>query len=450
MGTLVADIWTNGTRTLTGAGLSSGSLATLSDVQTASSSLTSQINSNTNTQTSAVTTAVNANTDAKILTATTSLASVINANTESVVNTATTSIVSQLGSSFAAIPANVWGYSGRTLTSLSAVASDIWDATTRTLTSITLSSQSPWSVGMSDFGTISAGDTYRSTVTTIYNGSLSDSANIPTITVYDPNRNVVVNAAPMTRTSTGTYEYAYTTSVGATGGVWESVVSATVETGKTLPGNDYWNVTTAPPQVIILDMNSTIVPNISANVRITNEGDAPYEYQYEWCIVTNQSNSCGGGDDTYYASAAKLINPGDNFDTTLTATVSNPGTYYFKVAVYYGTEKSGSSRQFVATSASSPPPSNGGGGGSVGGGGGGGGVAPTVNTANVISATGACSGADFNHDKKVNTVDFSILLAFWKTTYPFKNPCVDINGDKKVNTIDFSILLSQWGTVGLR
>src|SRR3989338_7991151 len=40
-GTLVADVWTNTTRTLTGASLDSGSLATLSDVQTASSSLAS-------------------------------------------------------------------------------------------------------------------------------------------------------------------------------------------------------------------------------------------------------------------------------------------------------------------------------------------------------------------------------------------------------------------------
>jgi hypothetical protein len=35
-------------------------------------------------------------------------------------------------------------------------------------------------------------------------------------------------------------------------------------------------------------------------------------------------------------------------------------------------------------------------------------------------------------------------LAFWKTPYPFKNVCVDINKDKKVNSIDFSILLFQW------
>jgi hypothetical protein len=57
----------------------------------------------------------------------------------------------------------------------------------------------------------------------------------------------------------------------------------------------------------------------------------------------------------------------------------------------------------------------------------------------------SCIGADFNHDGKVNSVDFSIMLAFWKTAYPFKNACVDINKDKQVNSVDFSILLYQWG-----
>jgi hypothetical protein len=54
-------------------------------------------------------------------------------------------------------------------------------------------------------------------------------------------------------------------------------------------------------------------------------------------------------------------------------------------------------------------------------------------------------GADLNGDNKVNSVDFSIMLAFWKTSGPFKNSSVDMNGDGKVNSVDFSILLYQWG-----
>ncbi|MDP3882653.1 MAG: hypothetical protein Q8Q48_01195, partial [Candidatus Staskawiczbacteria bacterium] len=45
----------------------------------------------------------------------------------------------------------------------------------------------------------------------------------------------------------------------------------------------------------------------------------------------------------------KLIQAGEDFDTTLTATVSTAGDYWFKLVVYYGTEASGASRQFTAT-----------------------------------------------------------------------------------------------------
>ena len=51
-----------------------------------------------------------------------------------------------------------------------------------------------------------------------------------------------------------------------------------------------------------------------------------------------------------------------------------------------------------------------------------------------------CSGADLNRDKKVNLVDFSILLYYWGTD----NLCADLNHNKKVDLIDFSIMLYYW------
>lgn len=57
------------------------------------------------------------------------------------------------------------------------------------------------------------------------------------------------------------------------------------------------------------------------------------------------------------------------------------------------------------------------------------------------------SSADFNHDGIVNSVDFSIMLFFWKIKPPFSNPYVDINKDEQVNSVDFSILLYQWGRI---
>jgi hypothetical protein len=295
---------------------------------------------------------------------------------------------------------------------------------------------------MSDSNTIAAGNTYHVTVTTVLNGTLTDSMNTPTITIYDPSHNVIVNAAAMTRATTGTYQYAYATTGGSPAGTWESDVSATVEAGKTLPSISYWNLNTSPAQVIINSVTGTTVPNIAANITITNEGGAGYEYHYVWCVVPGINNTCGGGSDVFFASAAKFINPGENFNTTLTATVPNPGNYYFKVITYFGTEASGASRTFTAVSGTSSNNNNGGG----GGGGGGGGI--SVVTIPPAVSPGVCKGADLNGDNKVNTVDFSILLSFWKKSAPYKNLCVDINHDNKINAQDFSIMLSQWGTAG--
>ncbi len=50
---------------------------------------------------------------------------------------------------------------------------------------------------------------------------------------------------------------------------------------------------------------------------------------------------------------------------------------------------------------------------------------------------------DINNDKKVNIVDFSIMLYFWKQSSP-SNPYADINRDGIVNLFDFSIMLFWW------
>ncbi|MFO0719035.1 MAG: hypothetical protein U0522_03345 [Candidatus Paceibacterota bacterium] len=490
-GTLVADVtssvWSNSVRTLTSGALTSGSLATLSDVQTATSSLASAITAGTS--------AVNSNTSSVVTTATSSLAAVINANTNSAtanivtdVNANTDAEIATASSSlFATIPAVIWSYSGRTLTSFGTLASDVWSNSVRTLTSGALTSgslatlsdvqtatsslasaitagtsavnsntnssvltastslasaisaiggSSGWTTVMSDFNEVQAGETYRARIEIRNNNSVPTSPfATPTITLYDPLRNVTVSNVAMSSVGTGIYEYTYSVASGATQGVWESVISTQVESGKTLTNNDYWLVAGSPAQVIINSVTANSVSDISANVTITNEGLAGYEYQYEWCVVSSASNSCGGGDDEYHATGAKFINPGEDWNTNLTATVDSAGDYYFKLIVYFGTDSSGSSRTFTVS-----------GGGSSGGGGGGGGSSGGGSSSS--GNTGSCKGADFNSDNIVNSVDFSILLAFWKNIAPFQNECVDINQDSTVNSVDFSILLSQWGTSG--
>lgn len=57
---------------------------------------------------------------------------------------------------------------------------------------------------------------------------------------------------------------------------------------------------------------------------------------------------------------------------------------------------------------------------------------------------GSCAkNGDINGDKKVNIIDFSILLYFWNQRNP-KNACADINRDGLVNISDFSIMLFWW------
>lgn len=194
----------------------------------------------------------------------------------------------------------------------------------------------------------------------------------------------------------------------------------------------------SPAQVLIQGFGDLTVPSIVTNVWITNEGSAAYEYQYTWCVTDSDTNLCGGGNDVFSSSAAKLIQAGESWDTSLSSTVSTVGNYWFHLDVQFGSDSSHASQSLtaVAEAVATPPSSGGGGGGGEGGG--------SVPLTPSIPST-ACIGADFNHDNKVSSVDFSILLAFWKTSPPFKNTCVDINGDNQVNSIDFSIFLYQWG-----
>jgi hypothetical protein len=191
----------------------------------------------------------------------------------------------------------------------------------------------------------------------------------------------------------------------------------------------------APAQVLIQSFSDLIVPGISTLVRITNEGSTAYEYQYTWCVTDSALNLCGGGNDIFSSTAAKLIQPLENFDTVLNSTVPIAGNYYFHINVDFGSDSSQANQSFTAVNETVVVPPGGGGGG---GGGGGTSVKPTVPGT-------SCIGTDFNQDGKINSIDFSIMLAFWKVAPPFKNACADVNSDKQVNSVDFSILLYQWG-----
>lgn len=362
------------------------------------------------------------------------------------------------------LTAAIWSNSSRTLTNYGndITAADVWNVLSSSLTTVNsigsqlsgnvdaqissrattsaASTNANWLVTMSNVERIQTGKTYRTKVF-ILNSDSEPTAPVtaPTATLYDPSRNLVTSNIPMTLVSTGVYEYTYSVSTLAPQGLWETVVSTEVESGKTIQTNDYWEVAGSPAQVIVNAITSPTTDAISANITITNEGLTGYEYQYEWCIVDNINNQCGGGDDTFHALAAKFINPGESWNTALTGNVTTAGTYYFKLVVYFGADSSTASRVFTVDTVAATPTSQGSSGAASGGGGG-----SSTGGMVTVAAKGCGLTADFNQDCKVDSVDFSILLSFWKTVAPFKNIYVDINKDNKVNSTDFSIVLSQW------
>ncbi|MEK6850721.1 MAG: dockerin type I domain-containing protein [Nanoarchaeota archaeon] len=235
----------------------------------------------------------------------------------------------------------------------------------------------------------------------------------------------------MTKDSNGTYSYSYSIGASAIGGVWETVVSVVIK-GQTIKRNDYWSLSSSPADVKIIDITDKVIPTITANVRIDNKGTAASDFYYVYCIVSSADNLCGGNDDVASGSATAFINAGSFISVTLTlSNVLTAGTYWLKVKARALAETNWAAATEQFTAENIP--------GGGGGGGGGGGILPSP-----IAVT-CTKRADFNCDNKVNSIDFSILLYYWKSQPPFKNIYVDINKDNKVDSVDFSILLYEWG-----
>lgn len=169
-----------------------------------------------------------------------------------------------------------------------------------------------------------------------------------TIKIYD-STDALVASGTMSADVSLNYSYAYPLPSDSQGGLWRAEVTTDVGDLPSQTLVDYFYVKGSPAQVLVNSMSDTSIPEVVAAVTIENEGNGDYEYQYEWCVVKAQENQCGGSDDVYYASAAKLIDAGQVFNTNLSATVPEEGEYWFKVLVHYGKETSGASRSFAAT-----------------------------------------------------------------------------------------------------
>ena len=193
------------------------------------------------------------------------------------------------------------------------------DSVQSTVNSLRTSQQKLYQVNLSDVSEIQAGNTYRAKVIVLdYESNPVTPSTAPTILIRDSSRALSLATTTMTELSTGVYEYTSAISSSATAGLWETIVNVDVGGSADIVRNDYWQVTGAPAQVLVNSISDSSIPSISADVTITNEGGGAYEYQYEWCVVSSQDNQCGGNDDVYYASAAKLVSAGADFNPTLT------------------------------------------------------------------------------------------------------------------------------------
>lgn len=273
---------------------------------------------------------------AQINTATTTIIS----NIQAYIDTATSTIIAEIDENEAKLD-TIIATLNMVDTNLSAIQSVV--------SALRSSQLKQYTAELSDFHEVNAGGTYRAKVS-VFDSEHQPMApsSTPEIVLYDSLRGTAQATTTMTQVLTGVYEYTYIVPDDATAGVWETIVLVDFA-GVDSYLNDYWEVEGSPAQVAIPSMADVSVPSVAANVTIQNEGNSGYEYQYEYCVVAEEANPCGGGDDTAYASGAKYLNVGETWNTALPLTVSAVGTYYFKVVVYYGTETSGASRVFTAT-----------------------------------------------------------------------------------------------------
>lgn len=329
-GTLVADIWSNTTRSLSTSTLDSGSLATLTDLNTLESNLRGASSTDLTT-----------------------LAGYVD-SVEGYIGIPTDTATTTLFGSIRDVRTK--------LNQLDTLETKI-DTVDSVVDLIRASQLLGYKLQLSDAGEILETKNYRAKLTILdYQSNPVDVSSTPSIILYDALR-ATATSTTMTNLSTGVYEFVYTVASGAANGTWETLVSVDLGGSANVKLNDYWEVEGSPAQVVINSISDTTVPSISANTTISNEGSVGYEYQYEYCVVSTENNQCGGGDDTAYATAAKYLNAGQDWTTDLGLTVSNTGNYWFKVVVYWGTETSGASRTFTATEAPAPTPALGGGGG---------------------------------------------------------------------------------------
>lgn len=199
-------------------------------------------------------------------------------------------------------------------------------------------------VSLTDNAEIQATEDYEAQVIIIHNNRMTDADTAPVITIYSSNGSATITEAAMENLETGRYNYSFTTTDGDAAGVWKTVTVTTVN-GRNYTNVEFWEIESNPAEVTI-DVIDNTINQIVCRINITNEGTSSQEYIYRYWIT----DSPIGPYESAIASgmASKLIAPGESFITDKVLMLSDTGTHYCKTDVFWGTEKSKASDQFLA------------------------------------------------------------------------------------------------------
>ena len=222
-------------------------------------------------------------------------------------------------------------------------------------TVVYINSSTWYLIKLTDFGTIYPNETYHAQLTIIDKyGIMVDADAVPLIKIYDPNGNLSTSTS-MSHNSTGHYNYSFVTGPTNTTGQWMTSI-ITILDGNNIKNIGYWGLSSNAAEVT-LSMLDTIITDIDALLKITNEGNTNQEYIYYYWITPNPSGGFYDVDTIDIGIASKMVKPGETFQKILTLNLPTTGAYYFKATVHYGSQYSNALVSFIATSTTPAPPS---------------------------------------------------------------------------------------------
>lgn len=189
-------------------------------------------------------------------------------------------------------------------------------------------------VTLTHFPVLYTDNDYKAKAVLEVNGLPVDADSIPTLSIYYPNGTLYAEGN-MTNENTGIYGYQFTVTELDALGIWLTEVNITYNSNL-LNRYDYWELQSNPTQLEVR-VDSRCDDEVCAEISITNEGTAPYEYVYYYWITDDPNAAYNSTNTTDRGHASKLINPGDTY--IIEKCLTHPDTettHYFKAMTYFG------------------------------------------------------------------------------------------------------------------